>query len=49
MSDLVYLLLTLVSFAGFALLVGVIDGHLPPPDGSEEAAPVEPEPAEVRR
>ncbi|MBO0842996.1 MAG: hypothetical protein J2O46_07405 [Nocardioides sp.] len=43
MTDLVYLVLTVVSFAGLALLVGAIDHRLPPPDPRVEAD--DPEPA----
>ena len=46
MSDLIYVLLTLVCFAGLALLVGLIDRRLgsadtDPQDGPETSAPVD--------
>lgn len=40
MSDLLYVLLTLASFAGLAMLVGVIDRYLTdddPDDGPDDA------------
>lgn len=45
MSDLIYILLTLACFAGLALLVGLIDRRLGPPetaadDVADEAAGV---------
>ena len=38
MSDFIYVLVTLVSFAGLALLVGVIDRRLAAADDLEEPA-----------
>lgn len=39
MPDLVYLLITLTSFAGLALLVGVIDRRLAPVDTADDPEP----------
>jgi len=48
--DLVYILITLVSFAGLAALVGVIDRRLgQPSDTDTGAAPTETEPRAVSR
>ena len=48
--DLVYILITLVSFAGLAALVGVIDRRLgQPSDTDTAAAPTETEPRAVSR
>lgn len=48
--DLVYILITLVSFAGLAALVGVIDRRLgQPSDTDTGAAPTETEPRTVSR
>lgn len=48
--DLVYILITLVSFAGLAALVGVIDRRLgQPTDTDTGAAPTESEPRVVSR
>ena len=46
MPDLIYLLLTLGSFAGLALLVGRIDRRLGSPDPEPDPEPdLEPDPA----
>ena len=48
--DLVYILITLVSFAGLAALVGVIDRRLgQPSDTDTGAAPTETEPRAASR
>ena len=48
--DLVYILITLVSFAGLAALVGLIDRRLgQPSDTDSGAAPTETEPRAVSR
>jgi hypothetical protein len=48
--DLVYILITLVSFAGLAALVGVVDRRLgQPSDTDTGAAPTETEPRAVSR
>ncbi|MFD4328436.1 hypothetical protein ACFWQC_27645 [Nocardioides sp. NPDC058538] len=50
MLDLVYILITLVSFAGLAALVGVIDRRLSDPsDADTGATPTETEPRAVSR
>jgi hypothetical protein len=46
--DLVYILITLVSFAGLAALVGVIDRRLGQPSDTD-TAPTEAEPRAVSR
>ncbi|WGL51565.1 hypothetical protein P5P86_16555 [Nocardioides sp. BP30] len=44
MSDFVYLALTLLSFAGLALLVGAIDSRLEPdPDPHSDSADTDPD------
>ncbi|MFI5626483.1 hypothetical protein ACIA03_23690 [Nocardioides sp. NPDC051685] len=48
MLDLVYILITLVSFAALAVLVGVIDRRLGGP-ADTDAAPTETEPRTVSR
>lgn len=50
MSDLLYVLLTLASFAGLAMLVGVIDRYLTdddPDDGPDDAFATVPSAADV--
>ncbi|WP_406030850.1 hypothetical protein OG801_20145 [Nocardioides sp. NBC_00163] len=50
MLDLVYILITLVSFAGLAALVGLIDRRLgQPSDTDTGATPTETEPRAVSR
>ena len=53
MSDLLYVLLTLASFAGLAMLTGVIDRYLtdpdPEPDEPADAVVATGAPAEVTR
>jgi hypothetical protein len=47
--DLVYILVTLVSFAGLAALVGVIDRRLSEPSDADTGAPTETEARAVSR